>query len=238
MSWWDLYFAPGDLRAQQQLTTPSTSSSTSQQDDQPKATAPIIPKRIDAAHRARRQNALLFGGLAFTALSALLMRRAIRTKQLATYPQFATKVAGSREPIVKVPTFTPSNTQAKAEGGLDAAEALFLATLSTFSIFMTGTGAFMKIYDIADVEDLREFVKQGIGYDVYSGETEADKEIETWFAEVLSRKDGTGNLREEIVTKMAELGELEEKKKKEVEEKSLLQKIEAKKRELEEQQRR
>ncbi|EME38627.1 hypothetical protein DOTSEDRAFT_75405 [Dothistroma septosporum NZE10] len=235
MSWWDRYFVPGDLRAQQQLPPSSAPLlASTQQDEQIKSSPPVAPQRIDAAHRARRQNALLFGGLAFTSLSALLMRRAIRKKQLATYPQFTTKVAGSRDPVVKVPTFTPSNTQAKAEGGLDAAEALFLATLSTFSIFMTGTGAFMKLYDIADVEDLREFVKQGIGYDVYSGETEADKEIETWFAEVLSRKDGTGNLREEIVTKMAELGELEEKRKREVEEKGLLQKIETKKRELEE----
>lgn len=67
----------------------------------------------------------------------------------------------------------------------------------------------MKYYDVADVEDLREFVRKGTGQDVFGGDRdeEAEKEIEGWMAEVLARKDGTGGLKESIVEKLAEMKE-------------------------------
>ncbi|KAF7193595.1 hypothetical protein HII31_05059 [Pseudocercospora fuligena] len=210
-SWWDKYLAPGDIRRQNE------SSSKPAPIERP-ATAPPDPsqrntpeRRVDAATRARRQNGLLLGGIAFTCLSAFVTRRALAKKKLAAYPKFVKAVPGQGQKI-DVPTFAPSNTQPKAEGGLDAAEALFLATLNVASVFMLGTGAFMKYNDIADVEDMRNWVREGVGYDVYAGDSEADKEIEAWMADILSRKDGVGDLKTSIVEKMAELAELDKKK--------------------------
>ena len=182
-SWWDKYLAPGDLRAQ------NRQQQDHQQSSQPTPSpTSAIPQRISAAHRARRQNALLLGGFVFTTLSLIITRRASRKKYLATYP--TTLKPNPKTGTTSVPHFTASNTSPKAEGGLDAAEALFIATLSVSSIFMLGIGGFMKYYDVADVEDLREFVRKGTGQDVFGGDRdeEAEKEIEGWMAEVLARR--------------------------------------------------
>lgn len=213
-SWWDRYFAPGDIRAarrqeeqKQQLVDAKA------QEQRP---APIIPNRIDAAHRARRQNALFFGGLAFTALSIFVTRRALTRKQRITsiYPHLAKTPKGSKDPKLEVPHFTTSNNQAKAEGGLDAVEALFLATINVGAIFMAGTGAAMKFFDIADVEDVRDLVRKGMGQDIYGGEAEADKEMEEWVAGVLAKKDeeGAWNLQSTIAEKLKELDDIEKRK--------------------------
>lgn len=100
-----------------------------------------------------------------------------------------------------------------------AAEALGLATINTVSVFMAAIGAGSIYFDIADIEDLREKVRRGIGFDVYGGEADADKEMEEWVAEVLSRKDGYGNIKEEI---MDRLMEMEQKEKAKEEAKALL----------------
>jgi hypothetical protein len=213
MSWWEKYFAPGDIRTQVQQQLEANAKAKDQLESPGQ---PVRPKRIDAAHRARRQNAMFLGGLAFTCMTALVTRRALRKKKLAMYSHVQPKVG--KDSKIQLPQFTPSNTPPKAEGGLDAAEALFLATLNVAAVFMAGVGGFMKFCDVADIEDLREYVKKGIGYDVYAGDTDADKEIEQWFAEVLSRKDGTGDLKTTIVEKMAELAEIDKKRKAEASE--------------------
>jgi hypothetical protein len=153
---------------------------------------------------------MFYGGIAFSCFSLLVTRRAMHKKYLAAYPHLVKKKAGGK--TIEVPTFTPSTTAPKAEGGIDAAEALYLATLGVFSVFMTGIGAFMKYNDIGDMEDMRDFVRAGVGYDVYAGDTDSDKEIEQWMAEVLSRKEGVGDFKTTIVEKMAELAELDKKK--------------------------
>lgn len=211
-SWWDRYLAPGDIRAARRLEEQKQTESPSQE----QRPAPIIPNRIEAAHRARRQNALLFGGLAFTALSIFVTRRALARKQRITsiYPHLAKTPKGSKDPRLEVPHFTTSNNQAKAEGGLDAVEALFLATINVGAIFMAGTGAAMKFFDIADVEDMRVLVRKGMGQDIYGGEAEADREMEEWVAGVLAKKDeeGAWNLQSTIAEKLKELDEIEKRK--------------------------
>ncbi|KXT00554.1 hypothetical protein AC578_5221 [Pseudocercospora eumusae] len=212
-SWWDKYLAPGDVRRQHELSgkpapieQPVNASPDPSQRNTPE-------KRVDAATRARRQNGLLLGGIAFTCLSAFVTRRALARKKLAAYmyPEFVKAVPGQGQKI-DIPTFTTSNIRPKAEGGLDALEALFLATLNVASVFMMGIGAFMKYCDIADVEDMRDLIRKGVGYDVYAGDSEADKEIEAWVANILSRKGGVGDLKTSVVEKMAELAELDKKK--------------------------
>lgn len=201
MSLWDRYFAPGDLRARRQaLAPPSIPTSTPSEAEQLSAIRPSTTsaavERVDPARRARRQNALFFGGLGFAMLSAFVTRRSLIRKR----PPFPT-------------TFTPSNApQPKAEGGLDAIEALGLATMNTVSVFMAAIGAGFIYWDIADIEDLRDKVRKGVGFDVYGGEMDADKEIEGWVAEVLARKDGYGNLKDEIVDKLMELEQKERAK--------------------------
>lgn len=212
MSWWDKYFAPGDIRAARRQEQ-ELSSNLPEEDQRP---APVIPNRVDAAHRARRQNAVLFGGLAFTFLSAFVTRRALLRKQHVTsiYPHLSKVPKGAKDPKLEVPHFTTSNNQAKAEGGLDAVEALFLATINTGAVFMTGTGAAMKFLDIADVEDLREFVRKNLGDDVYGGDSAADREMEEWIAGVLAKKDEARgwDLQGTIAEKLKELDELEKRK--------------------------
>lgn len=201
MSLWDRYFAPGDLRARRQALAPPPRLATQTEEALQKAairpsTTSAAVERVDPARRARRQNALFFGGLAFTMFSAFVTRRSMMRK---------------RPPIPT--TFTPSNAPLpKAEGGLDAAEALGLATINTVSVFMTAIGAGFIYWDIADIEDLRDKVRKGVGFDVYGGETDADKEIEGWVAEVLARKDGYGNIKDEIVDKLMELEQKERAK--------------------------
>ncbi|KAK5117455.1 hypothetical protein LTR85_008840 [Meristemomyces frigidus] len=199
MSFWDRYLAPGDVRARQQLqATPAPSSPSPQRDaDQPIARPEPAP-RIDAAHRRRRQDALLYGGLAFTVLSLLITRRSLLRKQAQTQ--------------IRLKTFEPSNTPPpKVDGGLEAVEALGLATLNVFTIAMATTGGLMTYFDVADVEDMRDRVREGVGFDVYGGESEADKELEAWVADVLSRKDGQGDLKEGIAQKLHELAEMDKK---------------------------
>ena len=199
MSFWDRYLAPGDLRARRLALAPTPPLATEEQLQQaaiqPYTTSAAV-ERIDPARRARRQNALFFGGLAFTMLSAWVTRRSLIRK---------------RPPVPT--TFTPSNAPLpKGEGGLDAVEALGLATINTVSVFATAIGAGFIYWDIADIEDLRDKVRKGVGFDVYGGETDADKEIEGWVAEVLARKDGYGNIKDEIVDKLMELEQKERAK--------------------------
>lgn len=200
MSLWDRYFAPGDLRARRQALAPPPLPQQSEEQLQlaairPSATSAAV-ERVDPARRARRQNALFFGGLGFAMLSAWVTRRSLIRK---------------RPPIPS--TFTPSNAALpKGEGGLDAIEALGLATMNTVSVFMAAIGAGFIYFDIADIEDLRDKVRRGVGFDVYGGETDADKEIEGWVAEILARKDGYGNIKEEIVDKLMDLERKEKAK--------------------------
>ncbi|WPH00853.1 Hypothetical protein R9X50_00368300 [Acrodontium crateriforme] len=189
-SFWEKYLAPGDVRATPQPeTTPSDATQDANESQQPEP-------RIDPAHRARRQNALLFGGMAFTVLSAIVTRRALARKRIA------------------IPSsFTPSNaTPPKVDGGMEAVEALGIATLNVFSVAMLASGALMKAYDVADLEDMRDAVRAGVGYDVYGGDSKADKELEAWVADVLSRKDGMGDLKSGIAEKLLELEQRESSK--------------------------
>ena len=202
MSLWDEYLAPGDVRAvrqrreafQQSKAPADVTPPPLPAIEQPKSTRPST-QRLDASHRRRRQNALFFGGLAFTGLSAFVTRRALLRKRL---------------PFPK--TFSPSNEAPKDQGAgaLDALQALNLATMNVFSVAMTAVGAGAIYFDIADLGDLRESVRKGVGFDVYAGDTKADKEIEGWIAEVLASKEG--GFKEGIAKKLEELQKQDEQK--------------------------
>ena len=185
MSWWDDYLAPGDVRARRRHAPASLATA--------KAPPPALPPRIDAAQRVRRQNALLYGGLGFSILSLVVTRRSLRRKRIA-----AATAANN-------PT-----TASQVDGGLEAVEALGLASLNVFSFAMAAVGVAMTWFDIADVEDMRETVRRSAGYDVYGGDSEADRELEVWIADVLSKNDGVRGLQHGVAEKLLELKQKDE----------------------------
>lgn len=197
MSIWERYLAPGDIRAQQRaIPSQHDRALPTATQSAPMTTVKIAQplSRPDAATRARRQNGLVLGGAIFTALSILITRRAVAKKVSLIPPTAATLDAA------------PSRMSA----GLDGIQALTFATMNVFSVGMLSVGAACKYFDIADLEDMRDKVRSGLGYDVYGGDAEADKELETWVAEIMSRKDV--GLRESVTSKLAELERIEKHK--------------------------
>lgn len=190
MSLWDRYFAPGDLR-QRRNAELSASSPSLPNDEQPKLVV-IKPSHLSQADRARRQNGLFFGGVAFTLLSLVVTKRAVSRKLAQST---ASKTTSTSSTAAAADAFN-------ADASLEAVQALGYATLNVFSMAMLGMGFAMKYFDFAEVEDLREMVRRQEGY---SDESAANKEIEGWIAEVLARKDGQGNLREGVAEKVADI---------------------------------
>ncbi|KAK3691489.1 hypothetical protein LTR37_018627 [Vermiconidia calcicola] len=185
MSLWDKFLAPGDIRRRQQAQ--ATKDDTGQQPRADPAPLPS-PPRLDADHRVRRQNALLYGGLAFTFLSLLVTRRTLVRKK--------------RELLPINPDPNALTPGSRADGTREAVHALGLATLNVFSVAMASVGAAMTYFDLADVEDVRK----NLGWSVHAGDSAADREIEAWVADVLA-KDGEKGLKEGTASKIAELQE-------------------------------
>ena len=184
MSWWDKYLAPGDLCRQRQQAQPKPPLPPQHDPDKPVTLIPKPPPRIDASTRARRQNALLYGGATFTLLSLFITRRTMKRKYTSST--------------------TPSPTDAKVDGSLEAIQALGYATLNVFSFALFGIGAAMTYFDVGDLEDMREGLRRAAGYEG-DEHARADRELEGWVAEVLARRDGEGNLRSGIAEKVYEL---------------------------------
>ena len=205
-SFWDRYIAPGDIRQSYQSTPPSTLPSAPPQDDlsEQRPPPPEPEVRIDAAHRQRRQQGVLYGGLIFTGLSLWVTRRSLARKHA--------QLRAAQLALKSAPPGTAFPAGSKVDGGLEAAEALGLATLNVSAVAMATLGAGMTWFDIAEVEDMRDRVRKGVGFDVYGGDSAADKELEAWVADVLSRKDGEGELKENIAVKLKELAEMDKKR--------------------------
>lgn len=73
-------------------------------------------------------------------------------------------------------------------GAGDAFEALSLATLNVCSFAMMATGGVLYALDINSVEDMRRYVKKGMGTGTVRDE-EVEREVE-WVAKVLGEKFG------------------------------------------------
>lgn len=126
--------------------------------------------------RSRKQFSIFLAGAAFVGLSTLITKRSLNRKLAAVRPSGL---------------FSPSNKVPEANGGIDAAEALTLATLNVGSYaVMIGGGALWAL-DISDVEDMRSYVRKGMNTDGH-GKTEAESEddIEEWMAVVMAKMSG------------------------------------------------
>lgn len=178
MTFWDRWLAPGDIRAQLRYEQRERDLKNSASTTSLSATNPRPARqRLTHAQREWRKGSVFLGGLAFAIASLTLTRRALRKRLFLPKPPF----------------YQPSHdTLPPVSGGMEAVDALFLATLNVTAMGMAGVGTFMVGWDVAEVEDLRAAVTRGAGFDVYGGDKEADREIEGWVQEMFAkRKDDT-----------------------------------------------
>ncbi|RAH42351.1 DUF3433 domain-containing protein [Aspergillus brunneoviolaceus CBS 621.78] len=152
---------PSDQTPTNTNTTPSSSRPAIEEFDPP------LPKLWTPQTNLK----LLLGGTAFLALSLLTTRRAISRRRLAAIPPFYTS-APYHKPTVS--------------GGVEAFEALNLATLNVLAFAMMSTGGVLYAMDINSVDDMRRYVRRGL----VEGDQEMEREVEAWAAKVLGEKFG------------------------------------------------
>ncbi|RAL12211.1 DUF3433 domain-containing protein [Aspergillus homomorphus CBS 101889] len=181
------YFIPDQQQPSTNSATPSeqtttkepTSTSTDPSNSRPQTTEfdPPLPKLWTPQTNLK----LLVGGLAFFTLSVLTTRRAIRKRALASIPPFYTS-APYHKPAVS--------------GGVEAFEALNLATLNVLSFAMMSTGGVLYAMDINGVDDMRRYVRRAAlseedaAKGLVEGDREMEREVEEWAARVLGEKFG------------------------------------------------
>jgi len=182
MNWFDALFLS---KPQQPPAAPSTTSNTrpdekrllelptTQQNPETSSTD-IAPRTTSFQPRV-----IFAAGLAFSALSLLITRRSFVRKRLASSPAFYTN--------------SPSHHQHQSQtvsGGMEALEALNIATVNVLSLAMLSSGGLLWYFDINSMEEARRKLRGGLGVDG-SGRTEGDaeEEFEEWMASVLTRKE-------------------------------------------------
>jgi hypothetical protein len=178
MTFWERWLAPGDIRAQLRRERSVRDPKDSTLQIASITTSPMsetrpVRERLNHTQREWRKGSIFLGGLAFAIASLTLTRRALRKRLYLPTPPF----------------YQPShNTLPTVSGGMEAVDALFLATLNVTAIGMAAVGTFMVGWDVAEVEDLRAAVNRGAGFDVYGGDKEADREMEGWVQEMFAKK--------------------------------------------------
>ena len=125
--------------------------------------------------RSLRQFSLFLAGATFFTLSSLITRRSLARRQRSVFPSF----------------YHPSNRppQTPINGAFEAFEALNLATINVTRFMMMVVGGMGWALDISGLDDMRRWVRGGLGVDG-SGrdESEVEEEWEEWLAGVLERK--------------------------------------------------
>ncbi|KAI9035531.1 uncharacterized protein KD926_003271 [Aspergillus affinis] len=119
---------------------------------------------------------LLLGGLAFFTFSLITTRRALNRRFLAQIPPFYTSSVLHRPNV---------------NGGMEAFEALNLATLNVISFGMVGSGAAMVALDINRLEDMQSYVRRGFSVDggeLSKTDQEMEEEVAEWVGSVLGKK--------------------------------------------------
>ncbi|PLB34887.1 uncharacterized protein BDW47DRAFT_128686 [Aspergillus candidus] len=175
---------PSPSQQQQQQQPPQSQSQQSdqqqqaaqQQSDPIKEWTPITPNT---------KYKLLLGGLGFLAFSLSATRRAINRRTLSARPPFYTSS----------PYHRPD-----ANGGAEAFEALHLATINVVSVGMAATGAAMFAFGVDGVQDMRGYMRRGMGIEDEhgnpivpksgGGDEEIERDIEEWVGSVLGQKYG------------------------------------------------
>lgn len=134
---------------------------------------------------------LLIGGLLFFSFSAIVTRRALIRKYLSARPPFYT---------------TSMFHKPEVSGGMDAFEALNIATLNTVSIAMIAAGATFCVLDIDSVETARNRYREKMYGDssrpggmkpTKEEEEQFEKDMEEWLESVFDKKD-LGEVRRKV----------------------------------------
>ena len=107
---------------------------------------------LSHAGRVRKQLTLYFGGAVFLLLTTQLGRRSLRRRHLSTIPQYYTS---SLSPVLR--------QQQDFKGGIDAFEALNIATMGVMSVGMMMAGGAMYVLDVVNVEEMSRLAKQRYG---------------------------------------------------------------------------
>lgn len=127
----------------------------------------------------RRNKIITAAGFAFLGLSALVTKRSLSKRRLASKAAFY-----SDAPAHNV------EQAAQTNGALEAVDALRIATINVLSVFMIATGASLWYFDINSLTDARTMIRGGLGVDgTGKTEEEANEEIEEVIASILARKD-------------------------------------------------
>ncbi|KAJ0424247.1 hypothetical protein BJY00DRAFT_17516 [Aspergillus carlsbadensis] len=146
-----------------EVDTPATAITT----PSPSTTAKPADNDLPKLWTPRTNTKLALGGAIFFAFSVFTTRRAFLRRVKATTPPYWTS--------------TPFH-KPKVNGGMDAFEALNLATLNVLSFAMMATGSVLWVMDINGLEDMRRYVRTRAASGIFGGEgnelSEADKEME------------------------------------------------------------
>lgn len=166
-------------------TAPTTDNNTIPQQQPPSQQATIPnPTTTPKEPPLIPNNAkLLLSGLIFFSFSALVTRRALLRKHLATVPPFYTTSMFHKPSI---------------SGGQDAFEALNIATINTVSIAMILAGATFCVMDIDSVETARKRYREKMGLEgslkpgtkpSKEEEEQFERDMEEWLGSVFEKKD-------------------------------------------------
>ncbi|RDW86278.1 uncharacterized protein DSM5745_02920 [Aspergillus mulundensis] len=153
-------------------------------------TAPTNPKPTDAntddlpkLWKPDTNKKLFFGGALFFAFSLLTTRRALTRRFNASIPPYYTSSVYHRPEV---------------NGGMEAFEALHLATINVLSFGMMGTGGVLWAMGINSLDDMRRYVKTrmaGGDGELSATDQEMEKEVEAWVMKYLGKRIEGGQLK-------------------------------------------
>ncbi|KAJ5692293.1 hypothetical protein N7462_001716 [Penicillium macrosclerotiorum] len=130
----------------------------------------VQPTQLSAT-KANTNLKLMLGGMVFVTLSVYITRRASIRKRIACIPPFYS---------------SSIYFQPKANGAMEAFEALNLATINVFSFAIMATGGVMYALDVNGIEDMRRLMRGGLeNAAAGKSDEELEQDITEWVASVL-----------------------------------------------------
>ncbi|KAL4918599.1 hypothetical protein BDW62DRAFT_200722 [Aspergillus aurantiobrunneus] len=152
--------------------TPTPTPKPNNDDDLPKLWTPQTNKK------------LFFGGALFFTLSLLTTRRALTRRLRASVPPYYT---------------TSLYHKPEVNGGMEAFEALHLATVNVLSFGMMASGGVLWAMGINGIDDMRAYVKKGMaggGRELSESDQELEREVEDWVMRYLGKRIEGGKLKD------------------------------------------
>lgn len=142
----------------------------------PEQISPSDPNSRDLlSPRSLKQFSIFAAGASFTAISALITRRALARKYHSVKPSGL---------------FSPSNKVNDVNGGVEAAEALVLATLNVSAVAMMLTGGTLWALDVSSLDDLRRRLRRLDIYGDSKSEQKTEEDIEEYMGILMAKLQG------------------------------------------------